>query len=86
MDVLGGGVATVNGRASLRFTSPDAVMASRFDTGMVRERMEAVDGLLKAGIPGERIVVGTGCAAVPDAVELTRHAIASDVAAAMVLP
>jgi 4-hydroxy-tetrahydrodipicolinate synthase len=52
----------------------------------VRERIDAVDGLLKAGIPGERIVVGTGCAAVPDAVELTRHAIASDVAAAMVLP
>ena len=37
---LGNGVATVNGRASLRFTSPDAVMASRFDTGLVRERME----------------------------------------------
>jgi 4-hydroxy-tetrahydrodipicolinate synthase len=52
----------------------------------VRERMEALDGLLAAGIPGDRIVVGTGCAAVPDAVELTRHALASDVAAAMVLP
>lgn len=52
----------------------------------VRERIDAVDGLLRAGIPGERIVVGTGCAAVPDAVELTRHALISDVAAAMILP
>jgi 4-hydroxy-tetrahydrodipicolinate synthase len=52
----------------------------------VRERMEALDGLLRAGIPGERVVVGTGCAAAPDAAELTRHAIASDVAAAMILP
>jgi 4-hydroxy-tetrahydrodipicolinate synthase len=52
----------------------------------VRERLDAVDGLLRAGIPGDRIVVGTGCAAVPDAVELTRHALTSDVAAAMILP
>ena len=52
----------------------------------VRERIDAVDSLLRAGIPGDRIVVGTGCAAVPDAVELTRHALASDVAAAMILP
>ena len=52
----------------------------------VRERIDAVDGLLRAGIPGDRIVVGTGCAAVPDAVELTRHALTSDIAAAMILP
>lgn len=52
----------------------------------VRERIDAVDALLRAGIPGDRVVVGTGCAAVPDAVELTRHALSSDVAAAMVLP
>ena len=52
----------------------------------VRERIDALDGVMKAGVAGERIVVGTGCAAVPDAIELTRHALACDVAAAMILP
>lgn len=52
----------------------------------VRERIDAVDAVLKAGIAGERIVVGTGCAAVPDAIELTKHALGCDVAAAMILP
>mgnify|MGYP000487924229 CR=1 FL=1 len=52
----------------------------------VRERIDAVDAVLKAGVTGERIVVGTGCAAVPDAIELTRHALGADVAAAMILP
>lgn len=35
------GVATVNGRASIRFAKPDAVLASRFDEGLVRERLDA---------------------------------------------
>jgi 4-hydroxy-tetrahydrodipicolinate synthase len=52
----------------------------------VKERREAVDMLLAAGVPGSRIIVGTGCAALPDAIELTRHAVECDVAAAMLLP
>ncbi|MBM3522785.1 MAG: dihydrodipicolinate synthase family protein [Alphaproteobacteria bacterium] len=52
----------------------------------VRERITALESVLKAGVPKERVVVGTGCAAAPDAVELTRHAIAADIAAAMLLP
>ena len=39
---LDDGVATVNGRPSLRFASPDGVIASRFDEGLVRERMEGL--------------------------------------------
>jgi 4-hydroxy-tetrahydrodipicolinate synthase len=52
----------------------------------VTERIEALDALLRAGIPASRIVSGTGCAALPDAIELTRHAVRSDIAAAMLLP
>ena len=40
---LRGGVATVNGRDSVRFVQPDAVLASRFDEGLVRERLDVVD-------------------------------------------
>lgn len=52
----------------------------------VRERIDALEAVLKAGVPRERIVVGTGCAAAPDAIELTRHALGTDIAAAMLLP
>ena len=41
--VLRDGVATVNGRDSVRFAQPDAVLASRFDEGLVRERLDVVD-------------------------------------------
>jgi 4-hydroxy-tetrahydrodipicolinate synthase len=52
----------------------------------VRERIAALEGVLAAGVAPERVVVGTGCVAIPDAVELTRHAVGCDVAAAMLLP
>lgn len=52
----------------------------------VGERRAAVEALLAAGVPASRLIVGTGCAALPDAVELTRHAAQCDVAAAMLLP
>ncbi|MBL8701567.1 MAG: dihydrodipicolinate synthase family protein [Alphaproteobacteria bacterium] len=52
----------------------------------VRERIDALEAVLKAGVPRERIVVGTGCAATTDAIELTRHALGTDIAAAMLLP
>ena len=40
---LRGGVATVNGRDSVRFAPPDTMLASRFDEGLVRERLDVVD-------------------------------------------
>jgi 4-hydroxy-tetrahydrodipicolinate synthase len=40
----------------------------------VAERISAIDGLLARGIPANRILVSTSCAALPDTVALTRHA------------
>lgn len=40
----------------------------------VAERIAAVDGLIAGGVPAGRLLVSTSCAALPDAVELTRHA------------
>ncbi|MBD9467466.1 discoidin domain-containing protein [Pseudoxanthomonas sp. PXM01] len=50
------GVVSVNGRASLRFAKPDAALASRFDEGLVRERLasiDAVSGSTDAQVAGE---------------------------------
>jgi len=52
----------------------------------VAERMAALDALLAAGVPAARMVVGTGCAALPDAVTLTRHALRAGIARSLVLP
>ncbi|MBI3711095.1 MAG: dihydrodipicolinate synthase family protein [Proteobacteria bacterium] len=52
----------------------------------VAERIAALDAVLAAGIAPERVVVGTGATALPDAVELTRHAVRCDVAATLLLP
>nr|WP_298120234.1 discoidin domain-containing protein [uncultured Pseudoxanthomonas sp.] len=43
------GVAIVNGRDSVRFVQPDAVLASRFDEGLVRERLDVVDAESEQG-------------------------------------
>ncbi|MDI9333348.1 MAG: dihydrodipicolinate synthase family protein [Cytophagales bacterium] len=40
----------------------------------VAERIAAVDGLIARGVPANRILVSTSCAALPDVVTLTRHA------------
>ena len=40
----------------------------------VAERIAAVDGLIARGVPANRILVSTSCAALPDIVALTRHA------------
>lgn len=50
------GVVSVNGRESLRVTKPDAAMASRFDEGLVRERLasiQQVSGGTDAQVAGE---------------------------------
>ncbi|MEO8740705.1 MAG: dihydrodipicolinate synthase family protein [Casimicrobiaceae bacterium] len=52
----------------------------------VTERRAGLDALLAAGIPAARIVAGTGCAALPETIELTRHAVQSGCAGALVLP
>ncbi len=40
----------------------------------VAERMAALEALVAAGIDPSRLIPGTGCAALPDTVALTRHA------------
>ena len=50
------------------------------------ERLEALGWLVEAGILPSRLIPGTGVTALPDTVELSRHAIALGCAGAMVLP
>ena len=57
--------------------------ANSFD---VVERMDILDAVLEAGLPAERLMVGTGCCAVPDSVTLTRHAVSRGVGGVLMLP
>jgi 4-hydroxy-tetrahydrodipicolinate synthase len=52
----------------------------------VAERKSVMDGYKTNGLPFERLMVGTGAAAVSDAVALTRHAAELGFAGALVLP
>lgn len=52
----------------------------------VRERKQALEWLLLAGIPADRLMPGVGVTALPETAELTRHAVACGSAAAMALP
>ncbi len=50
------------------------------------ERMATLEGLLAAGLPGERLLVGTGACSVPEAATLTQHAVAQGCAGVLMLP
>jgi len=52
----------------------------------VAERIGGTEALLAAGVPGRQVVAATGCAALPDAVSLTRHGVQAGCAACLVLP
>ncbi|MGH6819454.1 MAG: dihydrodipicolinate synthase family protein [Methylocella sp.] len=52
----------------------------------IRERLQALEWLLEAGIPANRLMPGTGVTALPETVELTAHAVSRGCAAVMVLP
>ena len=52
----------------------------------VAERNRLIDHLLREGIPAARLMPGTGACALPDAVKMTRHAVASGAGGALVLP
>jgi 4-hydroxy-tetrahydrodipicolinate synthase len=52
----------------------------------VAERSAGLEGLLAAGIPAANIVAATGCAALPDTVALTRHALTVGCPGVLVLP
>ena len=52
----------------------------------VAERRDAIDGLVARGVPAERILVSTSCAALPDALALTRHALELGAHGCLMLP
>jgi 4-hydroxy-tetrahydrodipicolinate synthase len=52
----------------------------------VAERQAALDSLIAQGIPAERILASTSCAALPDTVALTCHAVQAGTRACLVLP
>jgi 4-hydroxy-tetrahydrodipicolinate synthase len=52
----------------------------------VAERKSTLERLMESGIAADKIVVGTGCCAVADTVELTKHASDMGAAGALVLP
>ncbi|OWT61895.1 dihydrodipicolinate synthase family protein [Candidimonas nitroreducens] len=51
-----------------------------------QEKMGLMDDLVKAGIAPGRMMPGTGCCALTDTVELTRHALAHDIHDVLMLP
>lgn len=52
----------------------------------VEERIRALDTVIDADVPPERLLVGTGALAVPDAIRLSAHATAHGVGGVLVLP
>ena len=52
----------------------------------VDERMRALDYVRQNGVPGERIIVGTGCCATIDSTRLSSHAIEHGCAGIIVIP
>jgi 4-hydroxy-tetrahydrodipicolinate synthase len=50
------------------------------------ERQGLLEALLKAGIPADRLIVGTGCPALGDTLDLTRHALANGCTRVLVHP
>jgi 4-hydroxy-tetrahydrodipicolinate synthase len=52
----------------------------------VGEKIALLDALVAAGVPGSRMMPGTGCCALTDTVELTRHVVRCGAAGALMLP
>ncbi|WP_144151386.1 dihydrodipicolinate synthase family protein [Paraburkholderia sp. BCC1885] len=52
----------------------------------LNEKRALLDALLEAGLPPQRMMPGTGACALPDTVELTRHAVTSGCAGVLMLP
>jgi 4-hydroxy-tetrahydrodipicolinate synthase len=52
----------------------------------LRERVQALEWLVEAGISADRLMPGTGVTALPETVELTVHAVSLGCAGVMVLP
>ena len=57
--------------------------ANSLSTG---ERKQAIDSVLRAGVDPDQLIVGTGCCALTDTVDLTDHALNAGVQRVLVLP
>ena len=52
----------------------------------LKEKIALLDMLLAAGLPAERMMPGTGACAIPETIELTRHAVKNGCAGVLMLP
>jgi 4-hydroxy-tetrahydrodipicolinate synthase len=52
----------------------------------VAEKRTLLDALVEAGLPASRMMPGTGTCALPDTIELTRHAVRAGCAGVLMLP
>jgi 4-hydroxy-tetrahydrodipicolinate synthase len=52
----------------------------------VEERIEIVGKIVESGLPAGRLMVGTGCCAVPDTVRLTKFAVECGIGGILMLP
>jgi 4-hydroxy-tetrahydrodipicolinate synthase len=52
----------------------------------VGEKRGLLDTLIEAGVPPQRMMPGTGACALPDTIELTRHAVQAGCAGVLMLP
>jgi 4-hydroxy-tetrahydrodipicolinate synthase len=52
----------------------------------VGEKRQLLDVLLEAGLPASRMMPGTGACALPDTIELTRHAVRAGCGGVLMLP
>ena len=52
----------------------------------VQEKRSLLDTLLQAGIPAARMMPGTGSCALPEAIEMTRHAVQAGCGGVLMLP
>ncbi len=52
----------------------------------LKEKIALLDMLLAAGLPADRMMPGTGACAIPETIELTRHAVKNGCAGVLMLP
>jgi 4-hydroxy-tetrahydrodipicolinate synthase len=52
----------------------------------IAQRLDAAEAVLRAGVPPEKLALGTGCPAIVDTVAMTRASLALGITRAMILP
>jgi len=67
------------------YLSPFGTTGEALSVGLA-ERREALEWLVETGIPADRLMPGTGVCALPETIDLTRHAMSLGCAGVMTLP